>query len=408
VRDDVRHHQRQHRRGQDPPRAADVEVEQPHAAVPGGLREQHARDQETGEDEEDVHADVASPEKREARVIEHDEQHGDGTQALQIVPVRQGRNLAFQATPSGRSPSPRSCSHSARRLPTQRREVHTFVVAEPRAASKGDQDAAPATGAEGRSKGGGGLRANVPADIRNVSFPASMRGYDRGAVEAYVRRVNRVIAELEVTRSPQAAVKHAVERVSEQTKAILEEARESAEQIIGTARAEGDEILAGAKAEAAELVVNASDEADRAHAEAEQLIAGAKAEAEQLIAGAKAEAEGIVGAANAEAAERRRQSDEELASLQEQAEAKIRELEADTATVWKERHELLGDIDRMASRLHEAASAAAARFSDDERDEDAAETAPTAEAAQTAILPPAAPAEDAADQAPARRRSRKS
>jgi len=283
--------------------------------------------------------------------------------------------------------------------------VHTLGVAEPRAANTGEQDAAPATGAQGRSKGG--VRSHVPADIRNVSFPASMRGYDRAAVEAYVRRVNRVIAELEVTRSPQAAVKHAVERVSEQTKSILEEARESAEQITTTARAEGDEILAGAKAEAAELVVNASDGADRVRVEAEQLIAGAKAEAEKLIKDAKAEAEQIVGAANAEAAERRSQADEELTSLQAQAEAKMRELEADTATVWKERHELLGDIDRMAVRLHEAASAAASRFSDEDRDEVADETRPGTESEQTAVLPAAAPAEGAVDEPPARRQPRK-
>jgi DivIVA domain-containing protein len=31
-------------------------------------------------------------------------------------------------------------------------------------------------------------------DIRNVSFPGSVRGYDRAAVDAYVKRVNRVIA----------------------------------------------------------------------------------------------------------------------------------------------------------------------------------------------------------------------
>jgi DivIVA domain-containing protein len=55
----------------------------------------------------------------------------------------------------------------------------------------------------------------VPAE-RNVTFTGSRRGYDRGAVDAYVERVNRLIAELEVTRSPQAAVRHALERVGEQ------------------------------------------------------------------------------------------------------------------------------------------------------------------------------------------------
>src|ERR671930_359396 len=120
------------------------------------------------------------------------------------------------------------------------------------------------------------LRAEVPAEIRNVSFPVSVRGYDRRAVDAYVQRVNRVIAELEVSRSPQAAVRHAVERVSEQTKGILQQARESGEQITAAARDEAEQIIATAKAEAADLVVNASAEADRLGAEAEEVLANAR------------------------------------------------------------------------------------------------------------------------------------
>src|SRR5881392_1588648 len=142
-------------------------------------------------------------------------------------------------------------------------------------------------------------RAHVPADIRNVSFPIAMRGYDRDAVEAYVRRVNRVIAELEVTRSPQAAVRHAVERVSEQTKTILDEARESAEKITATAQAEADEIVAQAKAKAADLVVAASTEADRVKAESDELLARSRAQADQIIAEAKTNTE-----------ERRRESEQ--------------------------------------------------------------------------------------------------
>src|SRR5205823_1595366 len=133
-------------------------------------------------------------------------------------------------------------------------------------------------------------QAHVPADIRNVTFPVGMRGYDRDAVEAYVRRANRVIAELEVTRSPQAAVKHAVERVSEQTKTILEEARESAEKITATAQTEADEIVAQAKAKAADLVVAASSEADRVKAESDELVARSREQADQIIAEAKADA----------------------------------------------------------------------------------------------------------------------
>src|SRR6266516_1694244 len=180
-------------------------------------------------------------------------------------------------------------------------------------------------------------QARVPAEIRNASFPVAVRGYDRNGVDAYVRRVNRVIAELEVTRSPQAAVRHAVERVGEQTKAILDEARGSAEKITATAQAEADEILAAAKAEAAEL---------------------------------------------------KRQTEEELARLQADAETRLREVEADTAKVWERRRELLGDIDRMAAELHEAASEAAARLSQ-------AESAEPEVEAETAVIAPNAPEEQA-------------
>ena len=56
----------------------------------------------------------------------------------------------------------------------------------------------------------GDMRPYVPADILNVSFPAAVRGYDRRAVDAYVKRVNRVIAELKVSASPPAAFRHAL------------------------------------------------------------------------------------------------------------------------------------------------------------------------------------------------------
>jgi DivIVA domain-containing protein len=194
-------------------------------------------------------------------------------------------------------------------------------------------------------------QAHVPADIRNVSFPVGVRGYEKKAVEAYVRKVNRVIAELEVTRSPQAAVRHAVERVEEQTKSILEEARASAEKITGTAQSEADEIIAQAKANAADLVVGASTESDRIKAESDERVAQAKAQAERIVAEAKANAD-----------QHRREVEEELAKMRSEAEARMKELEADTATLWDRRHELLGDIDRMADQLHDAAREAAGRL----------------------------------------------
>lgn len=197
-------------------------------------------------------------------------------------------------------------------------------------------------------------KTRVPAEIRNVTFPVAMRGFDREAVEAYVRRVNRVIAELEVTRSPQAAVRHAVEQVSEQTKTILDEARESAEKITTTAESEAEGIVAQAKQHSADLVVSASTEADRIRAESEELVSRSKAEAEKILADAEEEA-----------ARNRQDAQAELAQLQAEAENRRSEVEADTARVWERRRALLGDFDRMADELRQAASAAASRLSEE-------------------------------------------
>jgi DivIVA domain-containing protein len=190
----------------------------------------------------------------------------------------------------------------------------------------------------------------VPEDIRNVSFPGSVRGYERSAVDAYVTRVNRMIAELEMRSSPRAAVRHALEQVGEQTSGILQRAREAAEEITASARQEAEETTARAKAEAGEIVVNASTEADRAAAEASTVIAKAKAEAGEILAQARAEAERTLA-----------RTREEDAALQEEGEARLRELHADIATTWKERRELLDDVRGIATRLEQAASRAAAR-----------------------------------------------
>jgi DivIVA domain-containing protein len=198
------------------------------------------------------------------------------------------------------------------------------------------------------------LLAHVPRDIRSVSFPVSVRGYERGAVDAYVKRVNRVIAELEVGRSPQAAVRHALDRVGQQTVAVLQEARESADRLLATAREEGDKAKEEAKAEAATLVVNASAEAEATRAEAEKVVADARDQASQ-----------IVQRAQAEAAKKLEETEQEIARQRAEAEARMRELEADQALVLNQRRELLDEVDAMAERLHELARAAASRVQSD-------------------------------------------
>jgi DivIVA domain-containing protein len=231
----------------------------------------------------------------------------------------------------------------------------------------------PAAPEQKQKQSFGALRHYVPQDILDVSFPASVRGYDRRAVDAYIERVNRVIAELKVSASPPAAVRHALEQAGEKVQGLLQAAREAAEEITASARREAEESSARAKAEAAEFVVNTSAEADRVKTEADELIANArteadatlakaKAEAAELLADARAEAHNTLARSQAEAEERLQRSQEELAALRDQAETRLREIQADTEALWKERRELLDDIRGMAGGLVDLANAAAARF----------------------------------------------
>jgi DivIVA domain-containing protein len=137
-------------------------------------------------------------------------------------------------------------------------------------------------------------------EIRSISFPISMRGYDRDAVDRYVERVNRLIAELEISRSPESAVKHAVAQVSEETRGILERAHEAAEEITKRSRSQADDRV---------------QEADR-----------------------------------------------EAAELRSEAEQRVRELDADAEAIWAERLRLIADVRDVADRLLAVADEAADRF----------------------------------------------
>jgi DivIVA domain-containing protein len=184
----------------------------------------------------------------------------------------------------------------------------------------------------------------VAAEIREVSFPASVRGYDRQAVDAYVARVNALIAELDVSGSPEAAVRHALAQVGEQTSSLLQQAGETAEEIIVGARQEADETTT------------------RAQAEAKETIATAQAEAGEILERSKREAETTAAQSRTEAAERLQRSQEEVTALREEAEARLRELHDDTEGIRQQRRVLLDDLRGIAAKVAETASIAEARF----------------------------------------------
>jgi DivIVA domain-containing protein len=204
-----------------------------------------------------------------------------------------------------------------------------------------DNEQSPGSVQEG--EGATELR-RVPAEIRDASFPVSLRGYDREAVDAYVARVNYLIAELDVSGSPEAAVRHALEQVGEQTRGLLERAGQTAEEITLAARREAEES------------------STRANAEAGEIVAKAKAEADEILGQSKAEAETIAARTREEAAERLQRSQDEVAAVQEEAEARMRELEADTENIRQQRRALLDDLRGIAAQAADTASSAEARF----------------------------------------------
>jgi DivIVA domain-containing protein len=141
----------------------------------------------------------------------------------------------------------------------------------------------------------------------SVEFPSALRGYDRIAVDAYVQKTTQLVAELQATRSPEAAVRRALERVGAEVSGILQRAHDTAAQITTQSRSEAEDRLEAARREAA-----------------------------QIVAG---------------------------------AEARVRELDAETDRIWAERHRIVEDTRGLARELLALTETAAERFPADEPDE---------------------------------------
>lgn len=151
------------------------------------------------------------------------------------------------------------------------------------------------------------VRDNDIARVRDVDFPVVLRGYDRDAVDAYVRDVNRVITDLEAGQSPQSAIRHALDQMSEETKGILERAHETADEITSRSRAQADDRLQWAEREARDAIGAATE--------------------------------------------------------------RVHDLEADAERVWEERQTLIDDVRRIAEELNSVADDAGVRFPVDPEEE---------------------------------------
>ena len=135
-------------------------------------------------------------------------------------------------------------------------------------------------------------------DVADVDFPIALRGYDRLAVDAYVKRTSQLVAELQATHSPEAAVRRALERVGEEVSDILKRAHDAAAQITAQSRRDSDDRLEAAREEAAGITAGAERrlreldvETDRIWAERRRIVEDARALAEQLLTLSHAAAE---------------------------------------------------------------------------------------------------------------------
>jgi DivIVA domain-containing protein len=231
------------------------------------------------------------------------------------------------------------------------------------------------------------VRDPPPDEIRDPSFPASVRGYSRPAVDAYVERVNTVIAELQVSGSPRAAVRHALDRVGEQTSGILQHARETAEEITTSAREEAEEKTARAQAEAQDITTDAqrqaSDAISGATAKADDIVARARTKADELLKRANEQSENTLAQARIEADTRAREVHEEIDALREDAEARIGSLQANIAAISDKRRTLLDEVRRIAARLEAVVAEA-----EPAEDETPPETPPTPEPPATVTTHP--------------------
>ncbi len=126
-------------------------------------------------------------------------------------------------------------------------------------------------------------------DAAGVDFPIVLRGYDRIAVDAYVRKTTQLLAELNARHSPDGAVRRALERLGDQVSGILQRAHETAAGVTAQSRAEAEDRLEVARGEAEQIKLAASEkvreldaDVDRIWAERDRIVADALKLAEEL------------------------------------------------------------------------------------------------------------------------------
>ncbi len=168
---------------------------------------------------------------------------------------------------------------------------------------------------------GAAERERLLKEARDVDFPIGLRGYERAAVDRYVERVTRLLTELEMSSSPESAVRHALDEVSEETRDILQRAHQTADEITARSRNRADERVQEAEREGEQMVDQARQEAeqirDAARRDANELSDKTAGEVENLREAAQHDADELHETAQRDADELRERTTHELTELRE-------------------------------------------------------------------------------------------
>jgi DivIVA domain-containing protein len=185
--------------------------------------------------------------------------------------------------------------------------------------------------------------------IRNATFPAARRGYDRHEVEKFLSRLADWLETGAGDESRSDTVKRELQRVGERTGAILAQAEESAQQIRAEAEEEARSTVEKAQQEAGEQRAEASAYAEKTRAEADTYAQETRSKADQDASETQSEAE-------QEARETIDSAQAQAQRIVEEGSQRREDIEAVIADLVRRRDEVLTDTEELGSRLAAAVS----------------------------------------------------
>ena len=251
-----------------------------------------------------------------------------------------------------------------------------------------------------------GERDVIAQKSRDVDFPVAMRrsAWHCGSVCAAGQSAHR---ELEMSASPESAVRHALEEVSEETHDLLQRAHETAEEITAKSRSRSDERLQQAEREADAMREAAAREmlemretvggsgsfarrpsarpgscsprpgarptSLRAHVR--RRSSGRRASGKRWSSGsgrrakprsshtaARRDSDELRTTVQRTTEEQRRNSQRDAEQMREAAETYVRKLHRNCEFLWRERRHLVDDMGSVGKQMADIAEAEARRF----------------------------------------------